>query len=248
MTIDANQYLTAGEVRNTGNVTTLTFTNNSVLAIPSSAALAAPSGLCARALPQLLRPHVNRTPRSMYSNTVYRDGAKLPISSRGGMFYVDIDAALRGLTPTPSAPSPSPASKARAAPRSPPPAPEPVLALSSPTPCPRGAHEPASAIGRQYADARTETWRLGTRAAGDAGRGGCSRCHALRRPRSFTSTTSKPLAGRCRTFPSRAATACAATGGEDSACAYGNVVMDNDALPPYPEVRFPRQTGRCSCV
>lgn len=31
--------------------------------------------------------------------------------------------------------------------------------------------------------------------------------------------------------------------GRDSACAYGNVVMDNDALPPYPEVRFPRQTG-----
>jgi hypothetical protein len=97
VTIDANLYLTDGEVRNAGNVTALTFTNNSVLAIPPSAALAAPAGLAlARCLNSYVLTWSANPEADVFEYVVYRDGVKLPISPRGGTFYVDVDAALTG--------------------------------------------------------------------------------------------------------------------------------------------------------
>jgi hypothetical protein len=78
-------------------VANLTFTNNTPLTIPPSSALAAPTGF---ALAHCLNSYVltwNANPEAdVLEYVVYRDGAKLPISPRGGTFYVDVDAALSG--------------------------------------------------------------------------------------------------------------------------------------------------------
>ncbi|OGI43762.1 MAG: hypothetical protein A2150_07755 [Candidatus Muproteobacteria bacterium RBG_16_64_11] len=97
VTIDANRYLTAGEVRNTGNVTALTFTNNAPLDVLASSALAAPTGLAvARCLNSYVLTWNTNPEADVFEYAVYRDGAKLPISPRGGTFYVDVGAALPG--------------------------------------------------------------------------------------------------------------------------------------------------------
>lgn len=97
VTIDANRYLTAGEVRNTGDVAALTFTNNAPLDVPPSAALAAPAGL---AIARCLNSYIltwNANPEAdVFEYVVYRDGARLPVTPRGGTFYVDVDASLSG--------------------------------------------------------------------------------------------------------------------------------------------------------
>mgnify|MGYP001620204754 FL=1 len=95
---DANRYLTDDAVSLTPErVANLTFTNNTPLTIPPSSALASPSGL---ALARCLNSYVltwNANPEpDVFEYVVYRDGAKLPISPRGGTFYVDVDAALSG--------------------------------------------------------------------------------------------------------------------------------------------------------
>jgi len=86
-----NNYYTDGTLQRNGNVDDLTFTGNNVLN-PIPVTPIAPTALTIRKfLNSYLLKWNNNFEAGVFEYVVYRDGQKLPISPRGGTFYVDVD-------------------------------------------------------------------------------------------------------------------------------------------------------------
>ena len=89
--IDNNYQSDGGIFSGTGNVLSFTESNNNVFN-PTPTSPAAPTGLrLTKFLNDYLLQWDDNTEADVYEYVVYRDGSPLPISTRGGMFYVDRD-------------------------------------------------------------------------------------------------------------------------------------------------------------
>jgi hypothetical protein len=91
VSITGNRYATEGGFSTGTNlVTSLTNSNNTVLA-PGATTPAAPAGLkIIKFMDSYLIEWNANSEADVYEYVVYRDGVKLPISPRGGTFYVDV--------------------------------------------------------------------------------------------------------------------------------------------------------------
>lgn len=94
VTVTDNKYLADGLSVGDEAVGKLTLSGNSVLPTDSETPPAPKGVTVTRFLDSYLIEWTDVAAKGVYEYVIYRDGKRLPISPRGGTFYVDLDAAV----------------------------------------------------------------------------------------------------------------------------------------------------------